>query len=137
MAQTNRLLPPQRADAFPPAGWGQKLIGLAPTFASLRAGEPLTIIDQKRAHVRAATQARDHRCHWPGCNARVPPAAWGCRPHWFTLPKPIRDQIWAAYRIGQETTTSPSRDYLNAALAAQAWIAENYAGIDSQLALRV
>ena len=24
-----------------------------------------------------------------------------CRRHWFALPKPMRDDIWAAYRLGR------------------------------------
>lgn len=49
---------------------------------------------------------------------------WGCRPHWFTLPKPLRDRIWATYRPGQEVTKTPSPAYLEAAHAVQAWIAQ-------------
>lgn len=78
---------------------------------------------QKAAHVRAAKQTRSHHCHWPDCPEQVPPASWGCRAHWFTLPKNIRDRIWDAYRPGQEKTMSPSGQYLDAADAAQKWIA--------------
>lgn len=65
-----------------------------------------------------------HTCHWPGCNQRVPPRMWGCKPHWFQLPKPIRDRIWGTYREGQEITKDPSRAYMEAAKAAQDWIAQ-------------
>lgn len=64
-----------------------------------------------------------HRCHWPGCTKAVPPAMWGCKPHWFSLPKRLRDQIWATYRRGQEITKRPSAEYLAAAMAVQEWIA--------------
>ena len=60
-----------------------------------------------------------HRCHWPTCNVSVPPKMWGCRAHWFTLPKPIRDEIWRTYRPGQEITKDPSDAYMVAAQAAQ------------------
>ena len=63
-----------------------------------------------------------HTCHWPGCDKRVPPAMWGCRVHWFTLPLRIRNRIWATYVPGQEITKTPSRAYLDAAKEAQEWI---------------
>ncbi len=80
----------------------------------------------KVRHVKRAGQTRDHACHWPGCAVQVPPAKWGCYPHWMRLPKALRDAIWAAYRPGQETTLSPSRLYVRAALAVQRWIRDNH-----------
>lgn len=68
-----------------------------------------------------------HSCHWPGCNQAVPPAMWGCRRHWFTLPKPLRDRIWKTYRPGQERTKDPSPEYLAAAAGVQQWI-RSYGG---------
>jgi hypothetical protein len=59
-----------------------------------------------------------HRCHAPGCDAPVPPKMFMCRQHWFALPKPLRDMIWATYRPGQEIKKNPSREYLAAAKAA-------------------
>ena len=67
----------------------------------------------------------NHGCHWPGCQREVPPAMWGCREHWFKLPKLLRDRIWATYVPGQEITKDPSDDYIDAAHAVQAWIKEN------------
>ena len=84
-------------------------------------------ISGKAAHVRRAGQTRAHDCHWPGCGKQVPPAMWGCRPHWFRLPRPIRDAIWRAYRIGQEEDGRPSAAYVAAARAAQEWIAADAA----------
>ena len=78
----------------------------------------------KVAHVKRAGQTRAHTCHWPGCDKQVPPAMWGCKGHWFALPKRLRDQIWATYRRGQEVTMTPSADYLKAAAEAQRWIGE-------------
>lgn len=68
----------------------------------------------------------NHHCHWPGCERRVPPAMWGCKKHWFMLPKPIRDRIWGAYRNGQEISKTPSAAYIAAAKDAQDWIASSY-----------
>lgn len=67
-----------------------------------------------------------HTCHWPGCPKEVPPSMWGCKTHWFTLPKRLRDRIWATYRPGQEIDKRPSETYLDAAEAVQNWIREQY-----------
>lgn len=83
-------------------------------------------MNDKVRHVLAAGQSRRHLCHWPGCAQQVPPAMWGCRAHWFTLPKPIRDRIWRTYRPGQENSGRPSPEYVEAARAAQEWIAANH-----------
>lgn len=64
-----------------------------------------------------------HSCHWPDCTKKVPPAMWGCREHWFKLPKVIRDAIWREYVPGQEVKKNPSIRYLAAAALAQGWIA--------------
>lgn len=64
-----------------------------------------------------------HTCHWPGCERAVPPAMWGCKEHWFKLPKPLRDQVWKEYRPGQEITKTPSARYLIVARLVQGWIA--------------
>jgi len=64
-----------------------------------------------------------HTCHWPGCDRPVPPAMWGCKAHWFSLPTGLRAEIWRTYRRGQEVTKTPSADYLVAAKAVQTWIA--------------
>lgn len=48
---------------------------------------------------------------------------WGCREHWFKLPKPLRDQVWREYRPGQEITKTPSVRYLAVAALVQGWIA--------------
>lgn len=66
-----------------------------------------------------------HRCHWPTCDKGVPPHMWGCRRHWFKLPKRIRDRIWATYRPGQETDKQPSAEYIAVAQEAQQWAMEN------------
>lgn len=83
-------------------------------------------IGDKVAYVKSQGQTRSHHCHWPGCDKQVPPAVWGCRPHWYKLPEAIRDRIWSAYRTGQEKDMSPSRCYVAAAQEAQVWILTNH-----------
>ena len=77
----------------------------------------------KADYVRSQPQTREHHCHWPGCEKQVPPAMWGCKAHWFRLPKHLRDRIWETYVPGQELTMTPSKAYLEAARAVQEWIA--------------
>lgn len=84
------------------------------------------MIGPKVQHVLKSKQTREHHCHWPGCQENVPPARWGCRKHWYMLPKTIRDRIWEAYRPGQEVDMQPSTDYLVIARAAQDWIKLHY-----------
>lgn len=84
----------------------------------------MSTISDKVAHVKRAGQIRAHHCHWPGCEKQVPPAMWGCRPHWYTLPKALRDRIWQTYKPGQEVNGTPSVSYIAAAREVQAWIAE-------------
>jgi hypothetical protein len=55
-----------------------------------------------------------HVCHATGCNVPVPPAMLMCRKHWFMVPKPIQNEVWRAYRPGQEVTKDPSEDYMRA-----------------------
>ena len=83
----------------------------------------------KADYVKSQKQTRAHHCHWPGCTAQVPPAMWGCRRHWYALPKHLRDRIWATFRPGQEITMTPSDAYLQAARDVQEWIAANGASI--------
>lgn len=92
--------------------------------APLAASAPIA---DKVAHVKSAPQSRAHHCHWPGCQRQVPPAMWGCRPHWYALPAAIRAQIWRTYAPGQEQAGTPSGAYVKAARAAQDWIAQHLA----------
>lgn len=66
-----------------------------------------------------------HTCHWPGCEKHVPPSLWGCKEHWFTLPKSLRDRLWAVYVPGQEITKTPSDEYLEVAMDIKRWIKAN------------
>jgi hypothetical protein len=42
--------------------------------------------------------AEAHTCPAPGCNAQVPQSQLTCRPHWYSIPKDIRDRVWSGYR---------------------------------------
>lgn len=39
-----------------------------------------------------------HRCPSPGCPVRVPSSRFACLDHWRSIPKPLRDELWAAYK---------------------------------------
>lgn len=82
-------------------------------------------VSRKRAYVKRQPQTRKHHCHWPNCDAQVPPAMWGCKAHWFRLPKALRDRIWHAYAPGQEVDMTPSEEYLQVADDVQRWIKEH------------
>lgn len=47
---------------------------------------------------------------------------WGCRTHWYRLPRRLRDAIWDAYVPGQEQRMDPSDEYLTVAHEVQEWI---------------
>jgi hypothetical protein len=79
----------------------------------------------KADYVRRQRQDRNHECHWPACEVQVPPAMWGCKRHWFMLPKRLRDKVWDAYVPGQERRMDPSDKYLAVAREVQDWIADH------------
>lgn len=66
-----------------------------------------------------------HECHWPTCKVEVPPSMWGCKKHWFKLPKKLRDRVWETYVPGQEATKTPSNEYMKIALEIQDWALVN------------
>ncbi|RZI62360.1 MAG: hypothetical protein EOP37_03390 [Rubrivivax sp.] len=88
-------------------------------------------LQDKVAYVRQQGQTRKHHCHWPGCTKQVPPAVWGCTPHWYALPADLRAQIWATFRPGQEVNGTPSVGYVETARRVQDWIRANV-GCDRQ-----
>lgn len=79
-------------------------------------------IEAKKNYACSRRQTRRHSCHWPGCEAQVPPALWGCKRHWLRLPKWLRDKVWAAYSPGQEERMDPSDTYLTVAQEVEHWI---------------
>lgn len=78
--------------------------------------------DEKARYVKKQLQTRKHTCHWPGCEKQVPPAMWGCKVHWFRLPRPLRARVWVTYIPGQESRMDPSEEYLKVAVEVQKWI---------------
>lgn len=82
-------------------------------------------INDKVNYVKSQGQTREHTCHWPGCNRQVPPALWGCREHWYSLPQHLRIRVWAAYRIGQEVTMKVSPHYIQIMKEVKQWIQRN------------
>ena len=84
-------------------------------------------ITQKADYVRSESRKGTgaHRCHWPGCDKRVPPAMWGCKTHWFKLPQSLRTKIWLTYRPGQEISKRPSVEYIAVVRQVTEWIAED------------
>ncbi len=82
-------------------------------------------IGQKVDYVKSQPGDGRHRCHWPGCPKVVPPAMWGCREHWYRLPRRLRSRIWATFRPGQEVSKTPSGAYVRVAREVQEWIAEH------------
>lgn len=84
-------------------------------------------IHDKVEYVRKAPRGdRTHHCHWPGCKIAVKPALWGCAPHWYKLPKVLRDLIWKTFQPGQEETKLPSMAYIVAAKKVRQWINAHY-----------
>lgn len=59
-----------------------------------------------------------HVCHATGCNVKVPPRMLMCRKHWYMVPKPLRDAVWAAYVPGQEVRKDPTDEYMDVQRAA-------------------
>ena len=41
-----------------------------------------------------------HSCPWPGCTQRVPRHLWGCKAHWYRLPRELGDRVSRAWRHG-------------------------------------
>ena len=65
-----------------------------------------------------------HTCHATGCTKNVPPEMFMCKRHWFSLPKSIRDRIWATYRPGQCDDWNITSEYAEAAKAGVRHVAE-------------
>jgi len=40
----------------------------------------------------------DTKCPVPGCKARHPRNLLMCKPHWFKVPKHLRDEVWDSYK---------------------------------------
>lgn len=60
-----------------------------------------------------------HDCPWPGCTERVPRHLWGCKAHWFALPRALRDRCSGAWRAGDV------RAHVEALEAIDEWLRDN------------
>jgi hypothetical protein len=81
-------------------------------------------IKDKADYVRKALAdpRNKHTCHYPGCEAIIKPAYWGCPMHWFSLPAWARSMIWATYNPMQEMKKTPSKNYLDVVERVHIWI---------------
>lgn len=68
-----------------------------------------------------------HDCPATGCTRRVARHQLMCRPHWYMVPKPLRDAVYDAYGNGLRAGSPAHRaavldaiGAVNARLAAQA-----------------
>lgn len=59
-----------------------------------------------------------HLCPASGCRRPVSPDRLMCRPHWYQVPKPLRDAVWATWRSGAGIGTREHIDMVMAAIAA-------------------
>lgn len=59
-----------------------------------------------------------HLCPAAGCRRQVSPDRLMCRPHWYRVPKPLRDAVWATWRSGAGVGTSAHAEAILAAIAA-------------------
>lgn len=57
-------------------------------------------------------------CPAAGCHRPVSPDRLMCRPHWYLVPKPLRDVVWATWRSGAGVGTLAHADAIRAAIAA-------------------
>jgi hypothetical protein len=86
----------------------------------------------KTAHVRAQMRrgvTPGHRCHWPNCDKPTPAATYMCYAHWRRLPKRLQSKIRAAYKIGQEVSKTPTREYITVVREVELWISCEESGL--------
>lgn len=62
-----------------------------------------------------------HYCHADGCNIKIHPSLFMCKPHWLALPQEMKRNILDHYVKGQEVTKNPTREYIEAAQRAIRW----------------
>lgn len=53
-----------------------------------------------------------HHCHATGCTRDVPPKLLMCYRHWCMVPRPLQNEIWRTYVVGQEITKTPTAEYV-------------------------
>ncbi len=59
-----------------------------------------------------------HLCPVGGCRQQVRADRLMCRAHWYQVPRPLRDTVWAAWRSGAGVGTPAHAAAISAAIAA-------------------
>lgn len=62
--------------------------------------------------------AGSHQCPARDCGQQVGPGRLMCRPHWYMVPRPLRDAMWATWRSGQGAGTEAHQLACDAAIRA-------------------
>jgi hypothetical protein len=57
-------------------------------------------------------------CPIAGCGDQIDPSRLMCRLHWYTVPKELRDQVWASWQSGQGAYSRAHRDAVKTAVDA-------------------
>jgi hypothetical protein len=57
-----------------------------------------------------------HKCPGPECPAQVPDHMLMCRPHWYAVPRSLRNDVWAAWNGGAGAGTSEHNEAMIAAI---------------------
>jgi hypothetical protein len=65
-----------------------------------------------------------HHCHATGCRYQCPPEKLMCWKHWSKVPVELQRAVYRHYRRGQCNDMNPSREWVDAALAAIRAVAE-------------
>ncbi len=64
----------------------------------------------------------DHKCPKDNCGEQIPSHLLACSPHWYDIPKPIRDEVnksWRAYnKYPGRSNSTKLRRYIAAREAA-------------------
>lgn len=64
------------------------------------------------------TRPLAHVCPVAGCRQRVRADRLMCRPHWYQVPRPLRDAVWAAWASGDGAGTEAHAMAITAAIEA-------------------
>ncbi len=59
-----------------------------------------------------------HICPGPDCTAHVADHMLMCRPHWYQVPRALRDEVWATWRNGAGAGTAEHTQAIHAAIVA-------------------
>ena len=57
-------------------------------------------------------------CPIAGCAREIDPSRLMCRCHWYTVPKELRDRVWATWRSGQGAYSREHQDAVREATKA-------------------